>query len=165
MNLHVFPIPIPPPTSLPIPSLWVFPVHQPWALVSCIQPGLAICFTLGSTLVSVLFSQNIPPSPRCTEQTFELFFKWIPSFIFYLIAVPQGLFVPWPGIELEPLAVEAWSANYWTAREFPKPELLNQSKFWIVQCDKKESCSGMPWLHSSRRSPSRQQGSQTDRLC
>ena len=25
MDLHVFPIPIPPPTSLSIPSLWVFP--------------------------------------------------------------------------------------------------------------------------------------------
>ena len=46
MNLHVLPIPIPPPTSLPTPSLWVFPVHRPWALVSCIQPGLVICFTL-----------------------------------------------------------------------------------------------------------------------
>ena len=63
----LFPIPIPPPASLPIPSLWVFPVHQPWALVSCIQPGLVICFTLNSILVSMLFSQNIPPLPSPTE--------------------------------------------------------------------------------------------------
>ena len=34
------PHPNPPPASLPIPSLWVFPVHQPRAVVSCIQPGL-----------------------------------------------------------------------------------------------------------------------------
>ena len=67
MDLHVFPIPIPPLASLPIPSLWVFPVHQPWALVSCIQPGLVICFTRDSILVSMLFSQNIPPSPSPTE--------------------------------------------------------------------------------------------------
>ena len=67
MDLHVFPIPIPPPASFPIPSLWIFPVHQPWALVSCIQPGLAICFTLDSILVSMLFSQNIPPLPSLTE--------------------------------------------------------------------------------------------------
>ena len=39
MDLHVFPIPMPPPASLPTPSLWVFPVYQPRALVSCIQPG------------------------------------------------------------------------------------------------------------------------------
>ena len=28
-----------------------------------LQPGLVICFTLDSILVSMLFSQNIPPSP------------------------------------------------------------------------------------------------------
>ena len=36
----------PPPTSLSTRFLWVFPVHQARALVSCIQPGLVICFTL-----------------------------------------------------------------------------------------------------------------------
>ena len=40
MDLHVFPIPIPP-SHLP---LHLIPVHQPQALVSCIQPGLVICF-------------------------------------------------------------------------------------------------------------------------
>ena len=67
MDLHVFPILNRPPTSLPIPSLWVIPVHQPRALVSCIQPGLVICFTLDNIHVSVLFSQIIPPLPSPIE--------------------------------------------------------------------------------------------------
>ena len=72
MDLHVFPIPIPLPTSLCTQSLWVFPVHQAWALVSCIHPVLVICFTLDNIHVSMLFSRNIPPSPSPTELTMIL---------------------------------------------------------------------------------------------
>ena len=51
------PHPKPPPTSLSTRPLWVFPVHQARALVSCIQPGLVICFTLDNIHVLMLFSQ------------------------------------------------------------------------------------------------------------
>ena len=63
----MLPILIPTLTSLPIPSLWVIPVHQPQA--SCImhRPGLVICFTYDIIQVSVPFSQIIPPSPSPTE--------------------------------------------------------------------------------------------------
>ena len=81
MDLHVFLIPIPPPTSLSTRSLWVFPVHQPQVLVSCIQPGLVICFTIGNIHVSMLFSRNIPPSPSPTESK-SLFCTSVSLFLF-----------------------------------------------------------------------------------
>ena len=67
MDLHVFPILIPPPTFLSTRFLRVFPVHQARALVSCIQSGLVNCFTLDNMHVSMLFSRKIPPSPSPTE--------------------------------------------------------------------------------------------------
>ena len=81
MVLHVFPIPIPSPTSLSTRFLWVFPVHQARALVSCIQPGLVICFTIDNIHVSMLFSQNIPPSPSPTESK-SLFCTSVSLFLF-----------------------------------------------------------------------------------
>ena len=80
MDLHVFPILNPPPTSLPIPSLWVIPVHQPRALVSCIPPGLGICFTLDNIHVSMLFSQIIPPLSSPIESK-SLFYTSVSLFL------------------------------------------------------------------------------------
>ena len=75
------PHPYPPPTSLSTQSLWVFPVHQVRALVSCIQLGLVICFTLDNIHVSMLFSWNIPPSPSPTESK-SLFCTSVSLFLF-----------------------------------------------------------------------------------
>ena len=75
------PHPGPPPTSLSTRFLWVFPMHQAWALVSCIQPGLVICFTLDNIHVSMLFCWSIPPSPSPTEST-SLFYTSESLFLF-----------------------------------------------------------------------------------
>ena len=72
MGIHVFPILNTPPTSLPIPSLCTSPEHP----VSCIKPGLAICFTFDNIHVSMLFSQIISPSPSPTESK-SLFFTTV----------------------------------------------------------------------------------------
>ena len=120
MDLHLFPIPIPPPTSLSTPSLWVFPVHQVRALVSCLQPGLVICFTLDNIHVSMLFSWNIPPCLSskdipglpwglrwwriCLQCRRLRFYSWVgkipwrrawlPAPVFWL-GESQGLYSPW----------------------------------------------------------------------
>ena len=67
MGVHVFPILNPPPTSIPISSLWVIQCTSPEHPVLCIEPGLVICFTCYNLHVSMPFSRIIPPSPSPTE--------------------------------------------------------------------------------------------------
>ena len=67
MSVHVSPILNPPPTSFPIPPLRSSQCTSPEPPVSCIKPGMTICFTYDNIHVSVLFSQIIPPSPSPTE--------------------------------------------------------------------------------------------------
>ena len=61
-GIRVFPILNPPPTTFPVPSLRVIPVHQPQA--SCIEPGLAIRFLYDIIHVSMPFSKSSPPHPQ-----------------------------------------------------------------------------------------------------
>ena len=73
MDLHVFSIPIPPPPSLSTQSFWVFPVHQAWALVSCTQPGLVICFTLDNIHVSTQeYFVQLKKASICNQQPLDL---------------------------------------------------------------------------------------------
>ena len=66
MGVHVFPI-LPPPTSLPSHPSGSSQCTSSERPVSCIKPGLAICFTYGNIHVSMPFSQITPSSPSPTE--------------------------------------------------------------------------------------------------
>ena len=61
MGVHVFPILNPSPTSSQSRPSGSPQYTSPECPVSCIQPGLVICFTYGNVHVSMLFSQIIPP--------------------------------------------------------------------------------------------------------
>ena len=61
--VHEFPTLSPPPTTLPISSLWVIPVHQPKHPVSCIELGLVIHFIYDIIHVSIPFSKSSHPLP------------------------------------------------------------------------------------------------------
>ena len=71
-GVHVFPILNPPPTSLPIPSLWVILVHQPQA--SCILHrtwiGDSFLIWYYTCFNAILPSHPPPPSPTESKRLF-----------------------------------------------------------------------------------------------
>ena len=71
-GVHVFPILNPPPTSLPIPSLWVIPVHQPQA--SCILhwtwTGDSFLTWYYTCFNAILPNHLSPPSPTESKRLF-----------------------------------------------------------------------------------------------
>ena len=94
----MFPILNPPPSSLPIPSLWVVPVHQPQASSIVHRPGLVTPFIYDIIHVSMPFSQIIPPteSKRLFYTTVSLLLSCIQGYCchlskFHIYALVQKL--------------------------------------------------------------------------
>ena len=69
-GVHVFPILNPPPTSLPIPSIWVIPVCQPQA--SCIMNSCFNYIERHACRIHMPLA-HFPSSTRCG---IPLWFKW-----------------------------------------------------------------------------------------
>ena len=103
-----------PPSHVPLhPIPWVFPVHQAWALVSCIQPGVVICFTLDSIHVSMLFPRNIPPLPSPTAADEWIRKLWYIYTMEYYSAIKNNSFesVLMRWMKLEPIIQSELSQN------------------------------------------------------
>ena len=84
------------------------PKEKPWIL-SGVQPSHRFVYT--GTPTNNRFSW---PTIFNSIQIFKFFI-----FIFWPHHAAHGILVPQPGMEPTPPAVEAWSVNYWTAREVP----------------------------------------------
>ena len=89
MELRVFPIPIPPPTSLSTWFLWVFPVHQAQARVSCIPTGLVICLTIDNILT---LNGMTPQGEKNNNQRLK---ESESSSVVSNSLRPHGLYSPW----------------------------------------------------------------------
>ena len=66
-GIHMFPIPIPSPSSLPVPSLWVVPVHQPQATSIMHRTWTGNSFHIWYYTCFNAILPIIPPSPSPTE--------------------------------------------------------------------------------------------------
>ena len=73
----------------------------------------------------VYFSSNLRNTLPLDNEDWTSFSTWFPGF-FGPHPVSYGILLPWPGIKPTPAALEAWSLNYWIAREVPDFQYLSQ---------------------------------------
>ena len=127
MDLHVFPILIPPPTSLSIPFLWVFPVHQPWALVSVFWNSILAKELPLVSPVTPVFSGKVHDFERFFLPILilnEWSYKLIPSHLQSSLAVfLEESSNPWPSQNSIQSSGTSWVQN-------PHPPDLQTSLCW-----------------------------------
>ena len=101
----MFPILNPPPSSLPIPSLWVVPVHQPQAPSIS---NLCVCLVTKSDLT--LYDPMNSSIPGCSKKEYWSELPFLP---------PEDR--PDPGTELTSLASPALADRFFTTVRPGKP--------------------------------------------
>ena len=82
-GIHVFPIPNTPPSSLPLPSLWVIPVHQPQDTSIMHRTWTGDSFHIWYYTCFKPFSQIMPPSHSPTESK-RLFYISVSLFLSHI---------------------------------------------------------------------------------
>ena len=119
------PLPLPSPSHPSGSSQCTSPEHP----VSCIEPGLVICFTYDNIHVSVLFSQIIPPSPSPTESK-SLFFTCVSCAVSHIGSSLPSFKIPYICIN-----ILYWCFSFWL------PSLcINPHPLRLLHCTQTLTC-------------------------